>query len=944
LLLQLWDIRETREDPIISLPASEVMASVYALSTNAAGTVLAGGTPERVVRTWDPRSGKRIASLIGHTDNIRSLVVSDDGRYLLSASSDASIRLWSLGEQRCLHTFTHHSESVWSLHSSHPTLDVFYSGDRMGYVCKVDWERCAEPAEGECVVLFKDSGEGSKTGVPRARKDNMGIHKIIAQDDAYVWTAGGSSSVARWNDVPSRMSREALYPISSTVGNSSSQALLGAPPRATDSPAPPAPSLTSALKSAGAAQGSPSAASVSFAHKSMDSPGLRFQVPSHLAGSNLRAASGSRHRHTLSSASQATSTDVHELAGASQHHPAATLYGIPFDSLVSLAPPASESYAAVTGLSSMVSRDPDSGGATSRFSSQFRSTPPFSSPSFDITQHMSPASPIPASLLSETTRPKSTRSASIRFAPEQEPLPRDSLAREASNEAAVVDDEEAAEDAAIEARQAYEERDAAPDAIPLYSAPADVIEGTHGLIRTSMLNDRRHVLTIDTAGVVAVWDIVKGACLGVFRTQDVVTAARDAGDIEFRDPNSDEVAPADALNLVRERIEGEAATLLWCTADVRGGLLSVHLEELRAFDAEIYLDDCDFVPQAFAKEDQRINMGKLVLRNLFDTFVSMEYKLRSGPSPPMRPGQLALDHPKLLHSPPSQISIPNGRTFRDLQRTPGMTIALAEPPKTPALLPAGAAPLTPSASRGLASLTSRTAAGSSGAGAPGSPGDYFSLPNQSGAAQPSTPTNVTTPGATSPAITTAAAPTSGGLMSRLRIGKNRKGDKNADVSASKADEKPEVAIVAVSASRWAARAATLTPVRAQPVEDKNAALRQLLSQPVQPASASEIPTYSFLADTTILVEQAPEPGSWQAQYRGLVRTVAQDAGALEAAAPLWLLDFLLHNRGPTRDPSKISFTLAPWIAPELRGRADGFGGYGNISGSTPVPLPELPSG
>jgi WD repeat-containing protein 48 len=75
-----------------------------------------------------------------------------------------------------------------------------------------------------------------------------------------------------------------------------------------------------------------------------------------------------------------------------------------------------------------------------------------------------------------------------------------------------------------------------------------------------------------------------------------------------------------------------------------------------------------------------------------------------------------------------------------------------------------------------------------------------------------------------------------------------------------------------------------------------------------------------------------------------VRTVAQDAGALEAAAPLWLLDFLLHNRGPTRDPSKISFTLAPWIAPELRGRADGFGGYGNISGSTPVPLPELPSG
>ena len=48
-----------------------------------AGKILAAGTPERVVRLWDPRVGDRsIAKLIGHSDCVRSVVVSEDGRYV----------------------------------------------------------------------------------------------------------------------------------------------------------------------------------------------------------------------------------------------------------------------------------------------------------------------------------------------------------------------------------------------------------------------------------------------------------------------------------------------------------------------------------------------------------------------------------------------------------------------------------------------------------------------------------------------------------------------------------------------------------------------------------------------------------------------------------------------------------------------------------------------
>jgi WD repeat-containing protein 48 len=53
--------------------------------TDPAGQILAAGTPERVIRLWDPRSGDRsVGKLIGHSDCVRSIIVSDDGRYVSS--------------------------------------------------------------------------------------------------------------------------------------------------------------------------------------------------------------------------------------------------------------------------------------------------------------------------------------------------------------------------------------------------------------------------------------------------------------------------------------------------------------------------------------------------------------------------------------------------------------------------------------------------------------------------------------------------------------------------------------------------------------------------------------------------------------------------------------------------------------------------------------------
>lgn len=87
--IKLWDPTRTLQEPLATLHAPETSgpkASVYALTTDPFGSIVAAGSPERVVRMWDPRSGKRVGKLVGHTDNIRAILISEDARYVSGVS------------------------------------------------------------------------------------------------------------------------------------------------------------------------------------------------------------------------------------------------------------------------------------------------------------------------------------------------------------------------------------------------------------------------------------------------------------------------------------------------------------------------------------------------------------------------------------------------------------------------------------------------------------------------------------------------------------------------------------------------------------------------------------------------------------------------------------------------------------------------------------------
>lgn len=81
---------------------------------------------------------------------------------------------------------TMHKESVWSLHSEHPQLKVFWSSDISGLIAKTDARGKAEWDEGNCVAVCQESEGVSK----------------ITHAGGYLWAATKLSSINRWRDVP----------------------------------------------------------------------------------------------------------------------------------------------------------------------------------------------------------------------------------------------------------------------------------------------------------------------------------------------------------------------------------------------------------------------------------------------------------------------------------------------------------------------------------------------------------------------------------------------------------------------------------------------------------------------------------------------------------------------------------------------------------------------
>lgn len=136
----------------------------------------------------------------------------------------------------------------------------------------------------------------------------------------------------------------------------------------------------------------------------------------------------------------------------------------------------------------------------------------------------------------------------------------------------------------------------------LHTGKLEIVKGGFALIKSSLLTNRRHVITENTKGEIQRWDIVVCELVNTF----------DPAEGGF-----DEVVT---------KYTSKEVLSHWCSVSVKVGMLFVKLNP-RMSNTEVYgsaLDGYKIVNDVELNSDERYNLGKIVINSLFKEFVSYE--------------------------------------------------------------------------------------------------------------------------------------------------------------------------------------------------------------------------------------------------------------------------------------------------------------------------------
>lgn len=107
--IRVWHIPTAKELRAISAKATDLLV---AYAPDGQTILSAGGYSDYSVQLWSAVTGAQLNTLSGHTDRIRAISYSRNGRVAVSGSNDKSVRLWDLMSGAELRTFRGHSDWV----------------------------------------------------------------------------------------------------------------------------------------------------------------------------------------------------------------------------------------------------------------------------------------------------------------------------------------------------------------------------------------------------------------------------------------------------------------------------------------------------------------------------------------------------------------------------------------------------------------------------------------------------------------------------------------------------------------------------------------------------------------------------------------------------------------------------------------------------------------
>jgi WD40 repeat protein len=98
--IKIWDpgMLRNREDPLAVLQGH--LKYVLAATVSLDGKTMATGGGDKAIDLWEVASRKLIGRLLGHTSDIEALAFTPNSRFVISASEDRTVRVWSVDGQK----------------------------------------------------------------------------------------------------------------------------------------------------------------------------------------------------------------------------------------------------------------------------------------------------------------------------------------------------------------------------------------------------------------------------------------------------------------------------------------------------------------------------------------------------------------------------------------------------------------------------------------------------------------------------------------------------------------------------------------------------------------------------------------------------------------------------------------------------------------------------
>ena len=133
----LWDVASGQQIATVQ-PYFDVVKSVCFSSD---GSLLAAGSkdPDQYLELWNGRTLEHVDSLRGHVAAVNSVAFAPNGKLLVSASSDHTVKLWDVSRRALLATLVGHTNWVETVaFSPDGTTLATGSGDQTVMIWKVD--------------------------------------------------------------------------------------------------------------------------------------------------------------------------------------------------------------------------------------------------------------------------------------------------------------------------------------------------------------------------------------------------------------------------------------------------------------------------------------------------------------------------------------------------------------------------------------------------------------------------------------------------------------------------------------------------------------------------------------------------------------------------------------------------------------------------------------